>query len=336
MTKRIIVSFALVSLLFVGSSSVAFAETTAAATTDVAALQAKVQMLMAQIESLKAMSVKQSSQIEELRAELKLSKRLHVGDKGDDVKTLQQILATDPTIFPEGQVTGFFGPLTAKALRRFQEKAGLESVGEVGPRTLELLNKFLSQGGAGNSGKVPEGLLRQAGRMIAVPLLPQNNSGLRGSAMIADNADGKAVVRIKLMGAQDIRMQSVNDEREGNMMWKNFGTSTYPAHIHLGACPTPGAVAYPLTSIVNGVSETVLGTSTKALLGSLPLAINVHKSPTDLASYVACGDLKAPPMLWKMGENDKMMGRGDDHSNGDNDREMRERIMMGSTTGMHQ
>jgi peptidoglycan hydrolase-like protein with peptidoglycan-binding domain len=319
MTKRIIGSVVLATLLFAGSSSTAFAtETATTGTGDIAALQAKVQMLMAQIESLKAMSMKQSAQIEELRAELQLSKRLRRGDKGDEVKTLQEILATDPDIFPEGQVTGFFGPLTAKALRRFQEKAGLESVGEVGPRTLELLNKFLAQGGAGNSGKVPEGLLKKAGGMITVPLMMQNNSGFKGHAMISDNTDGKAVVRVKMMMGGEGKLP--------------MGTSTYPAHIHAGACPTPGVVAYPLTGVVGGMSETVLSTSTKGLIGSFPLAINVHKSPDDLATYVACGDLRAPSMLWKMGENDNMMDKHRD------DGMMMKKIMMGSTTatGAHQ
>lgn len=342
MTKRIIGSIVLASLLFVGSSSTALATETTAGTTDMAVLQAKVQMLMAQIESLKAMSMKQSTQIEELRAELQLSKRLRKGDKGDEVKTLQQILATDPDIFPEGQVTGFFGPLTVKALRRFQEKAGLESVGEVGPKTLELLNKFLTQGGAGNSGKVPEGLLKKAGGMITVPLMMQNNSGLKGYAMISDNADGKAVVRIKMMMQPNpMMMKSTDGEKkeEGMMRMGNMGTSTYPAHIHTGTCPTPGAVVYPLTSITAGMSETVLGTSTKSLIGGFPLAINVHKSSTDLAAYVACGDLKAPSRLWKMGEDDHMMGKGEDgkkENNSHRDDDMR--VMMGSTTatGTHQ
>jgi peptidoglycan hydrolase-like protein with peptidoglycan-binding domain len=314
MTKRIVGSLVLASLLFAGSSSVASAQATTG-TADIAALQAQVQMLMVQIESLKAMSVKQHSQIEELRAELRLTKRLRKGDKGDDVKTLQEILATDPDIFPEGQVTGFFGPLTAKALRRFQERAGLESVGEVGPKTLELLNKFLAQGGAGNSGKVPEGLLRKADGVITVPLVMQNDSGLKGSAMIADNEDGNAVVHIKMMMRDDDMMQRPMESLEGGEwkmnMWKNTSTSTFPAHIHLGACPTPGAVAYPLTSIVGGGSVTVLATSTRGLIHGLPLAINVHKSETEMASFVACGDLKAPVTLWKSGGVEHTMNKGE-------------------------
>lgn len=313
MTKNIILALGIATMLFASSSSIVYAETTTSPAMDFTALQARVQMLMAQIESLKAMSIKQNAQIQELRAELQLTKKLHVGDRGDEVKLLQQILATDPSIFPEGMVTGTFGPLTAKALKRFQEKAGLEGVGEVGPRTLELLNKFLAQGGAGNSGHVPEGLLRKAGGMITVPLMMQNNSGLKGYAMIADNASGTAVVHIKMM--------------------MNLGTSTYPAHIHAGACPTPGAVVYPLTAITSGVSETILSTSTKALIRSFPLAINVHKSPTDMATYVACGDLKAPPMLWKMGGDEYMKGMGMDD---DDDNDVEHKVPGSTGNSMHQ
>lgn len=292
MTKRIITSLVLASLLFAGSSSVAFARG-GVATRDV-------------VESLGAMGADQNSQMGEFHAELKLMKRLRKGDKGDEVKILQQILATNPDIYPEGKITGIFGPMTARALRRFQEKEGLEGIGEAGPKTLALLNKFLSQGGAGNSGRVPEGLLRNTGGVITVPLVMQNDSGLQGSAVIVDNADGKAVVRIKLKtGDNDMMMRPMesNEGEGGEMhMWKDMSTSTYPAHIHLGACPTPGAVVYPLTSIVDGTSETVLATSTKALIGGLPLAINVHKSATELATFVACGDLKASDSPWKMGD----------------------------------
>jgi peptidoglycan hydrolase-like protein with peptidoglycan-binding domain len=315
MTKRIIVSIVLGSLLFAGSSSTAFATETTTGAGDVTALSAQVQKLMVQIELLKAASLRQNIQIAELRAELKLSRRLHQGDKGDDVKTLQEILATDPDIFPEGKVTGFFGPLTAKALRRFQERAGLEGVGEVGPKTLELLNKFLAQGGAGNSGKVPEGLLRKADGVITVPLVMQNDSGLKGSAMITNNEDGNAVVHIKMMMRNDDMMQRPMESLEGGEwkmnMWKNTSTSTFPAHIHLGACPTPGAVAYPLTSIVDGRSVTVLATSTRGLIHGLPLAINVHKSETEMASFVACGDLKTPATLWKKVGVEHTMNKGE-------------------------
>ncbi len=70
-----------------------------------------------------------------------LQTTLHFGDKGDLVKILQALLASDPTVFPEGTITGNFGPLTQKAVKRFQKKNGIIQVGNVGPRTLQKLNE---------------------------------------------------------------------------------------------------------------------------------------------------------------------------------------------------
>ena len=65
-----------------------------------------------------------------------------------------------------------------------------------------------------------------------------------------------------------------------------------PAHIHMGICPGVGAVKYPLTSVVNGTSVTVLN-ATLAQLMQQPLAINVHKSATAITNYTSCGMLSA-------------------------------------------
>lgn len=73
-----------------------------------------------------------------------LQQTLRFGDKGDLVKILQAILASDQTVFPEGTITGTFGPLTRNAVKRFQKKNGLEQIGNVGPRTLMKLNQKLS------------------------------------------------------------------------------------------------------------------------------------------------------------------------------------------------
>src|SRR3989344_2780269 len=64
-----------------------------------------------------------------------------------------------------------------------------------------------------------------------------------------------------------------------------------PAHIHIGACPNPGAVTYPLKNVVNGRSETMLDVSLLTLKEKLPLAVNVHKSAAEAKVYVSCGDL---------------------------------------------
>lgn len=49
---------------------------------------------------------------------------------------------------------------------------------------------------------------------------------------------------------------------------------------------------YPLQSVVNGRSETVVDVPLSTLLGG-QFAINVHKSQKHIRRYVACGELRA-------------------------------------------
>ena len=45
------------------------------------------------------------------------------------VTVLQQFLAEDPAIYPERLVTGYLGPLTEKAIQRWQKARGVVSAG---------------------------------------------------------------------------------------------------------------------------------------------------------------------------------------------------------------
>ncbi len=67
-----------------------------------------------------------------------------------------------------------------------------------------------------------------------------------------------------------------------------------PAHIHQGTCPDVGAVAVPLSNVVDGRSTTIIDRPLSSLLGA-GLSINVHKgtSPADLNVYVSCGNIPA-------------------------------------------
>jgi hypothetical protein len=64
-----------------------------------------------------------------------------------------------------------------------------------------------------------------------------------------------------------------------------------PAHIHVGTCPVPGAVKFPLANVVDGKSTTTVEIALKDLLEDT-YAINVHLSAAEASKYVACGDLK--------------------------------------------
>jgi hypothetical protein len=75
------------------------------------------------------------------------------------------------------------------------------------------------------------------------------------------------------------------------MVGKKY-TSPQPAHIHVGECPKPGDVKFPLNNVVDGKSETVVAVKFEDLFTTLlPLAVNVHKSAEEAAVYTACGDL---------------------------------------------
>ena len=80
---------------------------------------------------------------------------LTVGAKGEDVSRLQQFLAKDSSIYPEGLVTGYFGALTQKAVTRFQQKNNITPTrGYVGPLTRTKL-EVLVLGSASNNSVTP-------------------------------------------------------------------------------------------------------------------------------------------------------------------------------------
>ncbi|MEK7569032.1 MAG: peptidoglycan-binding domain-containing protein [Patescibacteria group bacterium] len=69
------------------------------------------------------------------------SKNLFMGMSSADVRRLQTLLASDKEIYPEGIVSGLYGPLTKKAVGKFQIKYGVvlssksKGYGNVGPMT---------------------------------------------------------------------------------------------------------------------------------------------------------------------------------------------------------
>jgi len=84
---------------------------------------------------------------------------LSIGSEGADVTALQNYLASDPNIYPEGIVSGYFGVLTQRAVQRWQASRGIVSSGTpdttgygvVGPRTREALRNCGGGDGGGNA-----------------------------------------------------------------------------------------------------------------------------------------------------------------------------------------
>ena len=129
-----------------------------------------------------------------------------------------------------------------------------------------------AQGTGGSPGHMGTGKKGGAMMMMKAPLNIEmkelNGSGENGTAQLRDTAKG-LVVTIHIKKAK----------------------GPQPAHIHKGSCakldPAPW---YPLHNVVNGMSvTTVKGVTIGEIIGKS--AINVHKSLTDIPTYVSCGDV---------------------------------------------
>lgn len=103
-------------------------------------LQAQIQALLAQISALQAQLAAVQGQSPATVGVL--TKYLYKGMKDPEVSILQEGLKKDSSVYPEGLVTGYFGPLTEAAVKRFQAKYGIEQVGVVGPKTRAKFNEL--------------------------------------------------------------------------------------------------------------------------------------------------------------------------------------------------
>jgi len=146
----------------------------------------------------------------------------------------------------------------------------------LGGGALIILIFFMFVLGRGDSYKLLQRTIRTqpvANIMVSdemnVMLSSQNNSNESGIATLKET-NGRVTVTLYLTGYVPNVVQ--------------------PAHIHAGICPGVGGISYPLNSVVNGKSTTVLGV-TLTQLKQQSLAINVHKSATDIATYTSCGAL---------------------------------------------
>ncbi|HYP40341.1 MAG TPA: CHRD domain-containing protein [Chloroflexia bacterium] len=136
------------------------------------------------------------------------------------------------------------------------------------------------------------GSARAYQQINSITLMEQNNSGQSGTATFTLSDDEQTLtVEINISGGSSVPQ---------------------PAHIHIGTCdnldPKP---FYPLTSVVNGKSVTVITEEDIANLDyevSNQFAINVHKSAAEASVYVACGNIvpggDAPVGMPRTGNSD--------------------------------
>lgn len=95
--------------------------------------------------------------LKQAEKQLKFARSLIRGMKGDDVRDLQELLAQDPSLFTSDMITGFFGPKTEEALRKFQRKHSIDAIGVFGPKSqAKILALFAGR-------ELPAGIIKRLG-----------------------------------------------------------------------------------------------------------------------------------------------------------------------------
>ncbi len=67
------------------------------------------------------------------------TKDLKLGETNSDIGKIQKVLATDATLYPEGIVSDYFGPLTQAAIERLQSRLNLPVTGVVDSAVIDAL-----------------------------------------------------------------------------------------------------------------------------------------------------------------------------------------------------
>ena len=152
-------------------------------------LRAQAQALLAKVQQLQAqLGAGGSTTISGVNIDSSscpnIGRTLKPGSTGDDVMRLQQFLARDPAIYPEGLTTGYYGALTEAAVRRWQAKYNVVSsgtlettgYGQVGPRTAAAIAILCSTGSYnGIPGPGPGGGSPNVGGFIQVTPIAGNS-----------------------------------------------------------------------------------------------------------------------------------------------------------------
>ncbi len=139
------------------------------------------------------------------------------------------------------------------------------------------------QEGRGNANEPAK---KPTARQLEVTMTAQGRAGFSGKALLVEQND-QTKVMINLDGGAGLTM---------------------PSHIHLGACPTPGDVKWPLADVIDGKSVTLVQASFDEVVAGLPLAINVHKSATEIGTYTSCGDILSAKVMDLQPGAEAMMG----------------------------
>ncbi len=125
MTKKIATYLIVGTLIFSVAVPATFAQTassTANLNALIASLTAQIADLQAKLNALKSAQLAVQTTNADVQITLQAIAGLREGMTSDQVAQIQALLAADVSVYPEGLVTGYYGPLTARAIAKFKEK----------------------------------------------------------------------------------------------------------------------------------------------------------------------------------------------------------------------
>ncbi|MEW5805279.1 MAG: peptidoglycan-binding protein [Patescibacteria group bacterium] len=203
----------LVALMAVSAASPAAAVTIEELLAQIAALQAQLVALQSQQGGGSYVGV--------------LTKNLKQGMTDPEVNILQSGLAKDSAVYPEGLVTGYFGPLTKAAVIRFQEKYASEvlapwgltnGTGFVGSTTRDKFNALYGQ--AAPTVSPTPGVSPAPADSVSVALSPDAPAA---GTLVADSTSGDgaqalasvAAFRFTAPAAGAVKVTSLKVQRTG-------------------------------------------------------------------------------------------------------------------------
>ncbi len=175
--------FQIILLIVCALAATSISVPTAQAANEASAVVSRMDVIIKQMEALKAEFATLVSSVGATPSGAVLGSQtsskpvftlsLEPGETNDDIKKIQKLLATDPEVYPYGVASGFFGPKTEEGIKNFQTRFGLDPVGVVGPATKALLELFFN---AYPDGSYPADVLKKKpqvlGASTSVPQTP--------------------------------------------------------------------------------------------------------------------------------------------------------------------
>lgn len=226
-------------------------------------------------------------------------------NSGGDVTRLQRFLAGQPGIYPEGLITGYYGPATTRAVQRWQAEHGIASSGTpettgygyVGPRTREEM-------GCGNTGAAlpnltltvdgQQSVTLAVGQTFTIGWSISNAASCSGSSTVGTSSPTTWNLNANSTGSATSTLQTNASILYTQTCTNERGSTTKTASVNptgtISSCTQSGV------TVANGASRTFYSTqnSTSCLgIGEVRTCTNGVLSGATSSQYAFC----SPPAV---------------------------------------